>query len=252
MTILGVRRQMATAETALPPMLLHGLNVDHSSVDEPAGQSLMPAEAAADSGVEEDTSDTGGAVTGVTEELARGQVPHLPSIKESMPFLSARLSEAGSGKLGEAVAAADSEMTGKRDPAAGVQWMQLSPPFGSKEFREHDGAHRLPPLMPASATTSTSSSPAVCAQCPPNRDPTKVDLKAHGSKEHSASPEGEVPDRVGGMDWAERRKKVKREQVFESLCPRSQRLAHLKLSVTKLLHSLPQSEKQSFLCTVKR
>jgi len=79
-------------------MLLHGLNVDHSSVDEPAGQSLMPAEAAADSGVEEDTSDTGGAVTGVTEELARGQVPHLPSIKESMPFLSARLSEAGSGR----------------------------------------------------------------------------------------------------------------------------------------------------------
>ncbi len=252
MTILGVRRQMATAETALPPMLLHGRKVDHSSIDEPAGQRLMPAEASAGSGVEDDTSDAGGAVTGATEELARGQVPHLPSIKESMPFLSARHSEAGAGKFGEAVAAADSEMTGKRDPAAGVQWMQLSPPFGSKEFREHDGAHRLPPLMPASATTSTSSSPAVCAQCPPNRDPTKVDLKAHGSKEHSASPEGEVPDRVGGMDWAERRKKVKREQVFESLCPRSQRLAHLKLSVTKLLHSLPQSEKQSFLCTVKR
>ena len=241
MTIPGVRRQMATTETALPPMLLHGRKVDHSSIGKPAG-----------SGVEEDTSDTGGAVTGVTQELVRGQVPHLPSIKESMPFLSARLSEAGSGKLGEAVAAADSEMTGKRDPAASLQWMQLSPPLGSKEFREHDGAHRLPPLMPASATTSTSSSPAVCAQCPPNRDPTKVDLKAHGSKEHSASPEGEVPDRVGGMDWAERRKKVKREQVFESLCPRSQRLAHLKLSVTKLLQSLPQSEKQSFLCTVKR
>jgi len=54
------------------------------------------------------------------------------------------------------------------------------------------------------------------------------------------------------MDWGERRKKLKREQMFESTCPRSQRVAHLKLSISKLLHALPHSEKQPFLGDVQR
>lgn len=192
-----------------------------------------------------------GVVDGVAPQDHERKLPVLPSIKESMPFLSSlKENEVTTGK--EHDAGTGSDMPARRD-AAPIMHLHPTPPFGSNDPRDKDSHHRLPPLVPSSATPSTNSSPSVCPQCPPSCDPAKADLKAHNSNSPSApSQEGEVPDRVGNLDWGERRKKVKREQTFGVVCPRSQRIAHLKLAIVKLSDSLPYEAKESLLETLKR
>ena len=82
-------------------MLLHDHPVDLHGAGEPAGRSLLPpTEAAASAGGEAGAGADGGAATGAGGGPELGKVPHLPSIKESMPFLSS-LGEPAAGKLGQ-------------------------------------------------------------------------------------------------------------------------------------------------------
>jgi hypothetical protein len=238
--------EMESVDCALPPMVMHHLS--ENSADEPAGRSefygVAGAASAGDAGFD--------GYDGASKSHDR-QRPLLPSIKESMPFLKS-LTDVKTSKEREAGAGLGGELAAKREPVPGLA-LQPTPPFGCSDH-EKGGSSSLPPLCAASATPSLAPSqnvsPSVSPQSPPTRDPTKADLNGFKVIESSPSPECEIPERVGGLAWGERRKKIKFEQTFQSACPRSQRVAHLKLAIVKLIEALPLEEKSRFLSSLQR
>jgi len=223
----------------LPKMLMH--QCDHTVPhNEPAGRCDLygqQLDACAKSG--------GDKVTQGASDVLQA-LPHLPSIKESMPFLCA-LGDASSGKDGASVKEGE-----ECDSAECLVHMSQHPmpPFGCRDF--HASAYGEHPPALTSAPGSTTPSPNVFPQRPPSSDPVKAQLNSPRSKEPTTTPEGEAPDRVGGQDWGERRKRAKREETFNVSCPRSQRIAHLKLVVARLMNALPLTERKPFVAGVKR
>ena len=230
------------AETLLPPMVVH--QARDESNEEPASRREQDPEPP--SGSEAGGSSGDSESPQLADGAPQKELPLLPSIKESMPFLC-DLSEAGAVAAGQ-------EGPGKgAEPSMDAKRERVSYAHGSLQSGSASGPRELiPALLPASATTSTNSSPSVCPQRPPISDPVRADLKTPRSKEHSSTPECEGTDRVGGLDWSERRKKARREQTFQSTNPRVQRVSHLKLVVSKLLEALPSDDKLPFLESAKR
>jgi hypothetical protein len=235
---------LAAEVPPLPPMVVTHHAPEQSS-DEPAGRREQDPGPLACGEAGASTRGSSGSPQSA-DSSSHKQVPLLPSIKESMPFLS-ELSDSSIVAAGQDGGPAGAEPmtapTRERAPC-GHGTPSLAGAAAPREI--------IPALLPASATTSTNSSPSVCPQRPPTYDPARVNLKAPRSDQSSSTPEKEGPDRVGGLDWGERRKRARREQIFQSASPRVQRVEHLKLIVSKLMAALPLEERKAFLEGTKR
>jgi hypothetical protein len=234
---------MATSDFHLPPMKHQSAC---SASEEPAGRCELYGQVSAISGCvtggdsDADSQDSGN----VSERV----LPMLPSIKESMPFLSS-LKDGTCGKAGSGPVMPGGHPIDARDTLTCMHSLDPTPTFTCKD---HEGTGQLPPLLPSSATPSYNSSPHVCPQSPPLQNPAKTYLKTPVNKRPAAELEGEVLERVGGQDWGGRRKRAKFEQTFQETCPKLQGIARLKLTFTKLKGALPDEVKTTLLGVLAR
>lgn len=134
-----------------------------------------------------------------------------------------------------AVAAATKQKAASRDDVKLVSLLRAS------KGGEQQG-QLLPPLLPSPASPAprAEGEPAAAAQ--------------QGSGDRVCTKETKDKDRVGGLDWGERRRKKMMDKAYQGFegFPRAQQVARLKQSVERLQGALPGDAKTTLRDHIRR